>query len=149
MRLIVDTNILISTLLQPKSSIGELLLYRLKEVDKFAPHLLFVEIFDKKDKIAKYSKIEPTDLLELLFRSLKQITFINEHQIKEENWQKARELMQGVDPDDTVFVALALEMGATLWTGDKKLIQGLRDKGFSAVVSTTELDEHLSSDNNF
>lgn len=35
-----------------------------------------------------------------------------------------------VDAKDTPFAALAIELDAPLWTGDKKLVLGLRKKGF-------------------
>jgi len=36
-------------------------------------------------------------------------------------------------------VALTIELKAILWTGDKKLINGLVAKGFKSILSTQEL----------
>lgn len=40
------------------------------------------------------------------------------------------DLCKDVDIKDTPFVALAIELGPSLWTGDKKLKEGLKQKGF-------------------
>jgi len=37
-------------------------------------------------------------------------------------------LTKNVDEFDTPFVALSLELASPLWTGDKKLIKGLKQK---------------------
>lgn len=50
--------------------------------------------------------------------------------ISKKNRQKAYELCKDIDADDTPIVALSLELGAKIRTGDEKLKQGLRDKGF-------------------
>jgi len=39
-------------------------------------------------------------------------------------------LCRDIDINDAPFVALALELEAVLWTGDKTLKNGLKDKGF-------------------
>tara|TARA_R110002096_G_C14392562_1_gene706660 strand:+ start:252 stop:440 length:189 start_codon:yes stop_codon:yes gene_type:complete len=59
--------------------------------------------------------------------------------IKEEVWLQAAELTKGVDESDTPFVALAMELNVPLWTGDKKLINGLREKDFNMLITTEQL----------
>ena len=87
----------------------------------------------------KISKLEENDLLELLYFVIKHINFVNEAQISDENWKKARILTQDIDVKDISFVALSLETDAYFWTGDKVLHEGLKAKGFEKVVSTTDL----------
>lgn len=41
-----------------------------------------------------------------------------------------------MDEFDAPFIALALELDAPLWTGDKKLITGLAKKGIDWILST-------------
>jgi predicted nucleic acid-binding protein len=36
----------------------------------------------------------------------------------------------GIDVKDTPFVALAIELKLPIWTGDKKLKEGLKELGF-------------------
>ncbi len=54
---------------------------------------------------------------------------------------KADELTKDVDNDDIMFVALALHLKSKLWTGDKILMNTLRQKGFKRFITTKELRE--------
>ena len=74
---------------------------------------------------------------------LKNIQFINENQISKSSWREARELTKDIDVKDVSFVALTIEIGAKLWTGDKKLYKGLRKKGFMDVVNLEDLKKLL------
>ena len=139
MKFVIDTNILMSTLMKSDGVVGGVLLRDLREFEKLSCYYLYVEIFSKKEKILKISKLEENDLLELLYLVIKQVNFINEAQISDENWQKARDLTHDIDVKDISFVALTLETEAYLWTGDKVLYEGLKTKGFEKVVSTAEL----------
>jgi len=141
MTIIVDTNILISALLNPNSSIGEMLMRGLVNVPKYSCYFLFVEVFDKKEKIIKYARMEEAKVLELLLLTLKKIQFFNENQISAANKEQARQLTEDIDVKDVSFVALAIELNAKLWTGDKKLYKGLKVKGFDDVVNLSDLRE--------
>jgi len=141
MTIIVDTNILISALLNPNSSIGEMLMRGLVNVPKYSCYFLFVEVFDKKEKIIKYARMEEAKVLELLLLTLKKIQFFNENQISAANQEQARQLTEDIDVKDVSFVALAIELNAKLWTGDKKLYKGLKVKGFDDVVNLSDLRE--------
>ena len=139
MKLVIDTNILISTLMKSDGIVGSILLRDLHDVEKLSCYYLYVEIFSKKDKILKISKLDEKDLLDLLYIVIRQVNFINENQISDENWHKAKDLTDDIDIKDISFVALALETDAYLWTGDKPLYEGLKAKGFEKVLNTAEL----------
>lgn len=47
--------------------------------------------------------------------------------------------MQNVDLKDLPFVALVLHLKARLWTGDRRLTDGLRAKNFPLLIATAEL----------
>lgn len=145
MRLVVDTNIVISALLNPDGVVGSLLLKDAKDMEKLTCQFLYVEIFDKKTKILSISKLEEDDFLSLLYFVIKQIEFISENQIETKNWEQAVELVKGIDDKDVAFVALTLQTNALLWTGDKKLYNGLRSKGFQSVITTQELIDYLKN----
>lgn len=81
MKIVVDTNILISTLIKSKGKIGTFLLKELEGIEILSCYYLYIEIFDKKEKIKKYSKLTEIDLLELLYMVIRRVTFVNEDQI--------------------------------------------------------------------
>ena len=41
--------------------------------------------------------------------------------------------------DDSPFLALTLHLKGLLWTGDIRLVKGLRKKGVESAVTTKEL----------
>lgn len=49
------------------------------------------------------------------------------------------DLVKGIDENDVLFVALNNHLLANLWTGDKRLINGLRQKGYLRIVTTNDL----------
>lgn len=63
MRLVVDTNIVISALLNPNGVVGSVLLKEAKDMEKLTCQFLYIEIFDKKTKILSISKLEEDEFL--------------------------------------------------------------------------------------
>jgi len=70
---------------------------------------------------------------------LKNIDLISSDAISESHWLAVFELTSGIDEKDTPFVATAISIGGVVWTGDKKLVKGLREKGFYQIFSSIEL----------
>lgn len=61
--------------------------------------------------------------------------------LKDNDLNKAIRLVSNIDQNDALFVALANRLIANLWTGDKRLVNGLKKKGYSRVITTDELYE--------
>jgi len=95
----------------------------------------------------KYSKLTESELIEQVYNILKNVTLINENQIPKEIWQKSFELTKDVDENDTAFVALTEFAEGKLWSLDKKLINGLKRKGFQKIIETGELKHKALEDN--
>jgi predicted nucleic acid-binding protein len=138
-KLVVDANIVFSSLLHSDGAVGDIFFNSRPPLVLFAPGILREEIADHRDKLLKLSKRSPAvmDALERL--TLARITFLNEALISTVSWAKARELMVGLDDDDTVYVALAIQLKSPLWTGDKRLRKGLLKKGSTLTLDTTAL----------
>lgn len=127
--IVVDFNILFSALLKSESSIRDLLgqeKYRF-----YAPNFLISELFKHRNKVLKGSLLSDGEAVELLQRLLAHIHFVNEEIISTENFMFAFRLCADVDENDTIFLALALELDCDIWTADKKLKSGLTKKGYN------------------
>jgi predicted nucleic acid-binding protein len=125
---VVDTNILFSALLNGQSGFAEALLNSGRRF--FVCEQVLVEIFRRKEKIIKFSRLSEDEVAKLYHVLLRRITLYKEDLISRENLANAYALCRDVDEANTPHVALTLELGGLLWTGDKKLRDGLRLKGF-------------------
>jgi predicted nucleic acid-binding protein len=137
--LIVDTNIVFSTLLNPHSAIGEILMNIQDEFTFFAPELLKEELKKYSSKIASYSRLNSKTLADIEELVLSTINFVSEESISDLSWVQAFALTKDIDEDDTPFVALGIELNAKLWTGDKVLTKGLAKKGVDIIITTADL----------
>lgn len=147
MKLVVDANIVFSSLLRSDGIVGDVFFNSHPPLVLYAPELLREEIAEHRAKLVKLSKRSPDIILELELLSLSRITFLNEGLISTVSWTKARDVMTGLDANDENYVALAIHLGIPLWTGDRKLILGLRRRKFDLLVSTDELPNLLRKTN--
>ena len=139
MIVVIDSNIVFSAMLNTNSLIGDLILNS-QEVFKFRTcNFLATEIHLHWDKIQQVSKLSDEQLQESKRLIYKRIDFIDERQIPKKYRIIAFEMVKDVDIKDLVFVSLNEYSKSILWTGDKKLINGLRAKGYQNVLSTEEL----------
>ena len=139
MIVIVDSNIVFSAILNTQSLIGDLLLNS-QGLFKFRTcHFLTSEINEHWSKIKKVSKLSDDELQETRRIVYKNIDFIDERQIPKKFRLRGYELTKDVDVKDFVFVSLNEYNRSVLWTGDKKLINGLRKKGYQNIIATEEL----------
>lgn len=139
MRIVVDSNIAFSAILNSNSKIGTIILYPKTQLNFYSTNQLLEEIEEHKGKLKSLSGYSETELDQIINLITQKIRFINIKLIPHEIFRKALSLTHDVDIDDTEFVALAEHAKAKLWTGDKKLIQGLSKKNWKKVVSTEDL----------
>lgn len=144
MKIVVDTNIVFSAILNSSGNLGKILIHSKKYFQLYSCHYLKEEIFEHKNKLLKLTKLTERELLELIDLTTRNIEFLIETAIPEKTILKAYELVKDVDENDTIFVALTKHLkGSKLWTGDKKLITGLQKKEFKQIISTAELNALL------
>ena len=144
MNLVIDTNIVFSTLLNPHSAIGEILMNVQDDFTFFAPEPIKDELKRYATKIATYTKLDPEALSQIEMLVLSSINFVSEESISEQSWVQALDLTKDIDEDDTPFIALAIELGAKLWTGDKVLSRGLVAKGSDVVITTADIKKLIN-----
>jgi putative PIN family toxin of toxin-antitoxin system len=139
MRIVVDSNIVFSAILNSNSKIGRIILHPKSKLNFYSTNQLLDEIENHKDKLKSLSGYSDTELEQIINLISRKIRFINIRLIPIEIFKKAESLTSDIDVDDTEFVALAEHAKAKLWTGDKKLIQGLIRKNWKKFITTEDL----------
>jgi predicted nucleic acid-binding protein len=125
---VVDTNVVFSALLKRQSQVRQTLFTAQRQF--ISPRFIVVELFKRKERIARLSELTHDELLEQLNATINRLTFVDESAIGIGAWIEGRRLCRDIDLKDTPFVALALHAGAELWTQDEPLKAGLRRNGF-------------------
>jgi len=137
--IIVDTNIIFSAILNAQSNIGEILFNNNEQFEFYTSDYLREEIERHLKKIIALSKSSEEQVHEIIFQIYKRIHFISDQQIPYQHWAESAPLVRDIDMDDLPFVALTSYLEGMLWTGDVKLLNGLRAKGYQKCISTEEL----------
>ena len=139
MRIVIDTNIVFSAILNTNSKIAQILLQPGSRLNFYATEQLLKEIEEHKAKIKQltdYSYIELNRVINLITN---RIRFINVKLISKDSFRRAELLTHDVDIDDTEFIALTEHIKGKFWSGDKELQQGLMKKSWYKFVTTDEL----------
>ncbi len=139
MRVVVDTNIVFSAILNTNSKISKIILQPKSKLNLYSTDQLENEIaehWNKLKRISKYSEIELHKASTLIISKIK---FISVQLIPRNLFITAERLTSDIDIDDTEFVALTEHIRGKLWTGDKELIRGLKKKKWEKIISTDEL----------
>jgi len=138
-KIIVDTNIVFSALLNTNSRIGQILINGKNYFDFYSPAYVKFEIFKHKEKIKSIGRLTDNEFLEIYGLILKNVTILNHSIIPTEIYKNAKLLCQDIDIDDTTFVAVSNFTKGILWTGDLKLLNGLIKKGYKNLIKTDDL----------
>lgn len=107
-KLIVDSNIIFSAILNVNSRIGQILLTGESFYEFYAPKYLRSEIWEHKEKIKKIASLSNDDFFEVYELILKNVTILDHSIVPKENYLQAFELCENIDPADTAFVAFSL-----------------------------------------
>ena len=136
MRLIVDTNILISSLIKD-SITREILL--LPFMDFYLPEFALEEVEAHKTKIGKLSGLSPDEIDFFLDLLLENISIIPAQAIRP-YLKEAERIIGDIDPGDIPFIALALAVDNDgIWTNDKHFKKARKIK----IWNTRELLAYL------
>ena len=139
MEVIADANILFSALISGRAAYLDI--FRAAKV--YVPDFIFLEITKYEERIIK--KTRAKDAFKSFAKDLfSQITVIPKLAISSESFTQAYELCRYIDEKDTPFLALSIELVVPLWTNDKVLVNGLREKGYSNIISSDEMFDLLT-----
>lgn len=136
MRLVLDTNVLIASLI--KDSVTRAILL-LPDFEYLLPEFALEEITRHRPKIARLSGLASEELDLLLSILLESVSVVPSERIVP-HLAAAEKLIGASDPDDVPFVALALaEENDGIWSNDRAFegLPGIR------VWKTTELKAYL------
>ncbi len=139
MRVVVDTNIVFSAVLNTNSKIAKIILKPHSGLIFCATDTLRDELFEHKNKLKKIAGYSEIDFLKLSSLIISRIKFVNVGFIPVRILTKAESMMLTIDIDDTEFIALTEHVKGLLWTGDKSLVKGLSRLGRDKIVSTNSL----------
>jgi predicted nucleic acid-binding protein len=106
----------------------------LRYIDLFTPDFALEEIEKYKEVIFEKTRLSPDELRYFTFHIFNEIAVIPSFVISDEAIVKANELAQDIDIKDVSYIALAIQLDRVLLTRDKKLMQGLKRKGFRKVI---------------
>lgn len=136
-KIVIDSSIIFSALISPHSKIRKALLEG--RFDWYCPNFMSFEIFKHKEKLLKNTKATEEDLYSCYEKILQKVHFINESLIAVEHFLEGYHLCKDIDPKDTPFIALSIELDCRVWSKDVELIGGLRAKGFDRFLEANEL----------
>ncbi len=139
MIIIPDSNILISALINVTGKEFRILTQS-PQIEFKAPSYLIEEILSKQDKINRVrlnKHIDPENTLSVL---LQHISISNSKKMPGKIIYNAKELVSDIDIKDVLFMEFVLYFNGMLWTGDLKLLRGLKRKGFTKIITTNDLE---------
>ena len=139
MRIVIDTNIAFSAILNTNSKISKIILQPRSKLNFYSTDQLIAELAEHWTKLKKLSKYSEIDLHKAVNLITSKINFINVELIPKSLFIKSEKLTSNIDIDDTEFVALTEHIRGKLWTGDKELAKGLRSLNWDKLISTEEL----------
>lgn len=139
MRVVVDTNIVFSAILNTNSKISKIILQPKSKLNLYSTDQLQYELAEHWNKLKRISKLPEISLHKVATLITSRIKFISVELIPRNLYLNAEKLAGDIDIDDTEFIALTEHIRGKLWTGDKELIRGLKKKKWDKTLSTDEL----------
>ncbi len=143
MRIVVDTNIAFSAILNTNQKIARILLSPTKRLNFYSTDLLLEELNEHKDRLINLSGHSEQEISEIIRLITSRIKFIDLQLIPNAVISRAEKMLEEIDLDDIEFVALTDHVRGKLWTGDLKLQKGLNIKGWNKFITTSELASYI------
>ena len=131
---ILDANILFSGVISQKA------IYRVifNGNVSYTPDFVLTELNTYRSVFLKKSAVKGTDLKEFTLFLFSKIVVVPDYIITPGSYELAEKLVADIDPKDVAYVALSIELDATLLTRDKPLYDGLLAKGYARIQLFSE-----------
>ncbi len=107
LRLVLDTNIIISALINKKSTIRDILLT--DKITFYLPELVLAELLKHKELLCKKTGLSQKEVFFAIFYLLSKVEIVKKEAFSK-NLKKAKTIMENIDVKDSEFVALALSI---------------------------------------
>jgi predicted nucleic acid-binding protein len=144
MIIVLDTNVVFSTIIKANGYMAKVFFSVPSFAEYYAPEFFVTELQMHQKKLLKLSGLSPVNYELAKTSVFAQIKFVDINTIPNSFLKTAVTLTRDIDFKDFQFVALTLFLNGILWTGDKKLYNGLRRKGFDKVIATKEISSTFS-----
>ncbi|MFN7117853.1 MAG: PIN domain-containing protein [Saprospiraceae bacterium] len=138
-RYVTDANVIFSCLISGR----EEYLKAFTENKFYLPDFALVEIQLYQSEILKKTKLPQERLKEFTLSLFDALVVVPNLLISTRQYLQAFQLCKDIDEKDTAYVALTLELEVALLSKDEELIEGLRAKGFTKVISLQEFFDGL------
>jgi len=134
MKIVVDVNVLLSGLI--KDSTRRRIILK-SGFDLYFPKVSFEKIQKYKAEVLEKSKLNEVEYNALLKALLGKIKLVSTEDLMD-CWDGAKEAMEKVDPEDVVFIAVALRLDdARIWSDDRHFEKQARIK----VLKTKDMQK--------
>ena len=120
MFVVVDVNVIISSLLNKGDSLNVFILnYMFNKFDFVIPEFFLIELNKHISEIRRISKLLDEDIIRVADFIVRQVNNISQSEF-EKFLPKAREIAKE-HPKDIPYIALSLKLNCPIFSGDKKL----------------------------
>ncbi len=107
LRLVLDTNIIISALINKKSTIRDILTS--DKIIFYLPELVLAEILEHKELLCRKTGLSQKEVFFTLFYLMSKVEIVKKEAFSE-NLEEAKGIMEKIDINDSEFLALALSV---------------------------------------
>ena len=132
---VTDANVMFSSIISGHEKYKRMV----KECRLYLPDFALSEIQEHQIEILAKTKISPSDLRSYTLIIFQYLIVVPNFLISNESYFSAFHLCKDIDEDHTAYLALSIEFDIPLLTNDLILAEGLRRKGYTKVITLTEL----------